>query len=119
VLYAGLGRHQVERLAVMRSMGKLVWERHARDRAFTVDFDGFFQDVLAQFDAQGDAFSVPRVQDELGGEMSELFDVSYDMLMFEITEPDVRQHALRTALAVPLVPLTLPVAMAVTVEKLI
>jgi len=54
VLYAGLGRHQVERLAVMRSMGKLVWERHARDRALTVDFDGFFQDVLAQFDVQGE-----------------------------------------------------------------
>jgi len=109
VLYAGLGRHQVERLAVMRSMGKLVWERHARDRALTVDFDGFFQDVLAQFDVQGEEFSVPRVQDELVGEMAELFDVSYDMLTFELTEPDVRQHALRTALAVPLTPPTLPV----------
>jgi len=106
VLYAGLGRHQVERLAVMRSMGKLVWERHAQDRELTVDFDGFFQDVLAQFDAQGDAFSVPRVQDELVGEMTELFGVSYDMLTFELTEPDVRQHALRTALAVPLTPPT-------------
>jgi len=36
--------------------------------------------------------------------MSELFKVSYDMLTFELTDPDVRQHALRTALAVPLVP---------------
>jgi len=108
VLYAGLGRHQVERLAVMRSMGKLVWERHARDRALTVDFDGFFQDVLAQFDVQEEEFSVPRVQDELVGEMAELFGVSYDMLTFELTEPDVRQHALRTALAVPLTPPTLP-----------
>jgi len=109
VLYAGLGRHQVERLAVMRSMGKLVWERHAQDRELTVDFDGFFQDILAQFDAQGEEFSVPRVQDELVGEMAELFRVSYDMLTFELTEPDVRQHALRTALAVPLTPPTLPV----------
>jgi len=109
MLYAGLGRHQVERLVVMRNMGETVWERHAKDRDLTVDFGGFFQDVLAQFDAQGDEFSVPRVQDELVGEMSELFDVSYDMLMFELTEPDVRQHALRTALAVPLTPPTLPV----------
>jgi len=52
---------------------------------------------------------VPRVQDELVGEMAELFGVSYDMLTFELTEPDVRQHALRTALAVPLTPPTLPV----------
>jgi len=109
VLYAGLGRHQVERLAVMRKMCEQVWERYAKDRDLAVDFDGFFQDVLAQFDAQGEAFSVPRVQDELVGEMAELFKVSYDMLTFEITEPDVRQHALRTALAVPLTPPTLSV----------
>jgi len=108
VLYAGLGRHQVERLVIMRNMGEHVWKRYAKDRELTVDFEGFFQDVLAQFDAQGDEFSVPRVQDELVGEMSELFGVSYDMLTFELTEPDVRQHALRTALAVPLVPPTLP-----------
>jgi len=109
VLYAGLGRHQVERLVLMRNMGEHVWARYAKDRDLTVDFEGFFQDVLAQFDTQGDAFSVPRVQDELVGQMSELFGVSYDMLMFELTEPDVRQHALRTALAVPLTPPTLPV----------
>jgi len=101
VLYAGLGRHQI--------MGETVWARYAKDRDLTVDFEGFFQDVLTQFDAQGDVFSVPRVQDELVGEMAELFGVSYDMLMFELTEPDVRQHALRTALAVPLTPPTLPV----------
>jgi len=99
VLYAGLGRHQVERLVIMRNMGEHVWERYAKDRELSVDFEGL----------QGDAFSVPRVQDELVGEMAELFKVSYDMLMFEITEPDVRQHALRTALAVPLTPPTLPV----------
>jgi len=52
---------------------------------------------------------VSRVQDELVGEMADLFGVSYDLLTFEITEPDVRQHALRTALAVPLTPPTLPV----------
>jgi len=109
VLYAGLGRHQVERLAVLRKMCERVWQGYAQDRDLAVDFDSFFQDILAQFDAQGDAFSVPRVQDELVGEMAELFKVSYDMLTFEITEPDVRQHALRTALAVPLTPPTLPV----------
>jgi len=109
VLYAGLGRHQVERLVVMRKMCEQVWERYAKDRELTVDFDSIFQDVLAQFDVQEEEFSVPRVQDELVGEMAELFVVSYDMLTFELTEPDVRQHALRTALAVPLTPPTLPV----------
>jgi len=32
VLYAGLGRHQVERLAVMRKMSEQVWARYAQDR---------------------------------------------------------------------------------------
>jgi len=109
VLYAGLGRHQVERLVVMRSMGELVWARYAQGRDLTVDFDSFFQEVVAQFDMSGEEFSVPRVQDELVGEMSALFGVSYDLIMFELTEPDVRQHALRTALAVPMTPPTLPV----------
>jgi len=108
VLYAGLGRHQVERLVVMRNMGKRIWERYARDRDLTLDFDDFFQDVLTQFDGQKEELSPTRVQDELIGQMSELFDVAYDLLMFEVTEPEVRRNALRVALATPLTPPTFP-----------
>jgi len=61
------------------------------------------------FDEARGNFNTQRVQDELVGQMAELLQADYDTLMFEITEPEVRQHALRTALAVPLVPPTLPV----------
>jgi len=70
VLYGGLGRHQVERLSVMRTACKRTWEHYAKDRSLPLDFDSFFQEVLAQFDTQGDEFAPQRVQDELIGQMS-------------------------------------------------
>src|SRR3546814_7312661 len=33
VLYGGLGRHQVERLSVMRTACKRTWEHYAKDRS--------------------------------------------------------------------------------------
>lgn len=38
VLYNGLGRHQVERLAVLRKASELTWEKHASGKALSVDF---------------------------------------------------------------------------------
>jgi len=58
VLYCGLGRHQVERLSVMRKACLLAWERYANGRTLVQDFDEFFQEVLSQFDVQ--ATSSPR-----------------------------------------------------------
>ena len=78
VLYGGLGRHQVERLSVMRTACKRTWEHYAKDRTLPLDFDSFFQEVLAQFDTQGDEFATQRVQDELIGQMSELLGIGYD-----------------------------------------
>ncbi|MGV8534073.1 ParB family protein, partial [Pseudomonas aeruginosa] len=60
VLYGGLGRHQVERLSVMRTACKRTWEHYAKDRSLPLDFDSFFQEVLAQFDTQGDEFAPQR-----------------------------------------------------------
>ncbi len=62
VLYAGLGRHQIERLAVMRKSCERIWEHRAKDKRVALDFESFFQEVLTQFDTQVEDFSWQRVQ---------------------------------------------------------
>jgi len=94
VLYGGLGRHQVERLAVLRKACERTWERRALGRDPAMDFPTLFQDVLSQFDAQGDGFSVQRVQDELVGQMAELLGADYDTLALEIDDSEHRQRTL-------------------------
>ncbi|WP_309601088.1 ParB family protein [Burkholderia multivorans] len=94
VLYGGLGRHQVERLAVLRRACERTWERRAVHQPPTVDFGALFQDVLASFDNQGQAFDLQRVQDELVGQMADLLGVAYDTLQLEIDDNEHRQRAL-------------------------
>ena len=94
LLYGGLGRHQVERLAVLRKACERTWERLALGRSLSVDFATLFQDVLAQFDTQPDNFSPQRVQDELFGQMAELLAADYDTLALEIDDTETRQRAL-------------------------
>ena len=93
VLYGGLGRHQVERLSVMRKACMLAWERYAKGRTLVQDFDDFFQEVLSQFDTQADEFVPQRVQDELIGQMSELLGIDYDVLALDLTESESRHRA--------------------------
>ena len=57
LLYGGLGRHQVERLAVLRKACERIWERRALGRLLAVDFASLFQDVLSQFDMQPEGFA--------------------------------------------------------------
>jgi ParB family protein of integrating conjugative element (PFGI_1 class) len=94
VLYGGLGRHQVERLAVLRKACERTWERQAAQRELGADFASLFQDVLSQFDAQAEGFSPQRVQDELVGQMAELLGADYDTLALEINDSESRQRAL-------------------------
>ncbi|MDF8361358.1 ParB family protein [Achromobacter anxifer] len=108
VLYSGLGRHQVERLSVMRKACMLTWERYAKGRSLVQDFDDFFQEVLSQFDAQGDEFSSQRVQDELIGQMSELLGIDYDVLALDLTESESRHRALVSDPTPPSPPPVLP-----------
>ena len=108
VLYAGLGRHQVERLSVMRKACERTWEHYAKGRSLVQDFDEFFQDVLSQFDVQADEFSAQRVQDELIGQMTELLDVDYDVLALDMTESESRQRALVSEPTPPSTPPALP-----------
>ena len=108
VLYAGLGRHQVERLSVMRKACERTWAHYAKGRALVQDFDEFFQEVLSQFDVQADEFSAQRVQDELIGQMTELLGVDYDVLALDMTEYESRQRALVSEPTPPSTPPALP-----------
>ncbi|MDA3311285.1 ParB family protein [Pseudomonas aeruginosa] len=108
VLYAGLGRHQVERLSVMRKACERTWAHYAKGRSLVQDFDEFFQEVLSQFDIQADEFSAQRIQDELIGQMTELLGVDYDVLALDMTESESRQRALVSEPTPPSTPPALP-----------
>ncbi len=108
VLYGGLGRHQVERLSVMRKASERTWEHYAKGHSLSLDFDSFFQEVLSQFDVQADEFSPQRVQDELIGQMSELLGIDYDLLALDLTESESRHRALVSDPTPPSAPPTLP-----------
>ena len=108
VLYAGLGRHQVERLSVMRKASERTWEHYAKGRSLAQDFDDFFPEVLSQFDVQADEFSAQRVQDELIGQMAELLGIDYDVLALDMTESESRQRALVSDPTPPSKPPALP-----------
>ncbi|MFK1566688.1 ParB family protein [Pseudomonas aeruginosa] len=86
VLFGGLGRHQVERLCVLRNAGARVWSLYQQDRDLPLDFETLFQEVLAPFDASPDSFSPPRVQDELVGQMANLLQVNYDTLALHLLD---------------------------------
>lgn len=94
VLYSGLGRHQVERLAVMRRSAERIWHEHTKNNALNIDFATVFQEALMMFDGEAAAFSLPRVQDELIGQMAQWLGVDYDTLTLESETGERRQRAL-------------------------
>lgn len=93
VLYAGLGRPQVEQLTYLRRAGSKIWDARVTKNSPSIDFATLFQDVLMVFDSPG-SFTAQRVQDELIGQMSELLGVDYDTLVFEITDSEKRWQLL-------------------------
>lgn len=93
VLYGGLGRRQVERLAVLRKAAELTWEQHAQGKSLSTDFESLFHDVLASFDTHAEAFSIQRVQDELLGSMSDLLGTDYNTLELDVDNIEHRQRA--------------------------
>ncbi|MGU1062125.1 ParB family protein [Pseudomonas aeruginosa] len=105
VLYGGLGRHQAERLAVLRKAAEWAWESRSQGKAPNTDFATLFHEVLAQFDTQPEAFTAQRVQDELIGQMSELLGIDYNVLELDIVNLESRQRALISSPSVPAEPL--------------
>lgn len=94
VLYAGLGKPQIERLTALRKAASRTWERHAQHKQLPTDFPALFHDVLTLFDGEPKAFNVQRVQDELVGQLSDLLGVDYDALALELVDAEARQRAL-------------------------
>ncbi|SDS16607.1 integrating conjugative element, PFGI_1 class, ParB family protein [Halopseudomonas litoralis] len=101
VLYSGLGRHQAERLVMLRKAADLIWQQHAPQKNMQGDFDAIFHDVLASFDAQPDAFSPKRVMDELVGQMADLLELDYSALELDIDNIDRRQRAVTSPPQMP------------------
>jgi ParB family protein of integrating conjugative element (PFGI_1 class) len=93
VLYGGLGRPQIEQLTSLRRAAARTWEAHA-DKAQMDEFPVLFQDVLAGFDGNAGDFSLPRVQDELIGQMSDRLGMVYDTLAAEILFAEKRHQLL-------------------------
>lgn len=94
VLYGGLGRRQIERLAVLRKAAEFTWEQHALGKSLSDDFETVFHDVLTSFDTQPESFSIQRVHDELLGTMSDLLGVEYNVLELDIDNIENRQRAI-------------------------
>lgn len=76
VLYAGLGKPQVERLISLRNQAEQTWNRYPSN---AYAFNEFWLDTLASFDTEPEGFDVERVQDELLERMSPLLGQSYRM----------------------------------------
>jgi len=100
ILYGGLSRRQVEQVVLLRSVAERAWKRHdGQHDGGATGFEAFFQEALLPFDAEAEEFSVQRVQDELIGQMAELFGIDYDTLSLDFTEGESRHRALVSKLA--------------------
>ncbi len=95
ILYGGLGKHQIERLINLRKGASRVWESRGAANPPSIEFGALFQDVLASFDGEPNAFTVQRAQDELLGQMAPILSVDYDSLALEIADSETRQLVLR------------------------
>lgn len=91
LLYGGLGKPQIERLAALRRAATQAWGQHTSSGD---DFPDLFQEVLTLFDIEGSELHLQRVQDELIGQMAERLSVSYDKLCLDVEEAQTRQRAL-------------------------
>jgi ParB family protein of integrating conjugative element (PFGI_1 class) len=94
ILYGGLGRHQVERLTLLRRNVELAWLRHTRNHLPDVEFETLFHDTLTGFDTASEEFSFERVRDELIGQLAEVLGVDYSSLELDIDSIDQRRHTL-------------------------
>jgi len=97
VLYAGLGKPQIDRLTALRRATEKVYVQHLGDRADADAFSAQFHDVLSKFDSALADFDVQRVRDEMIGEFSTLLSVDYHELSLKLIDAESRQHALTRA----------------------
>ncbi|ELW2863483.1 chromosome partitioning protein ParB [Salmonella enterica] len=93
MLYAGLGRHAIERLLTLRSHAFQLWNRHT-DNQCEEEFSPLFQQVLTPFDNDPDGLVLAHVQDELAARLSQLSGQDYDMLAQELDEQQIKRRIL-------------------------
>lgn len=90
VLYAGLGRPQIEQLTALRRAAARSWEARSEGSAVDGEFETWFQSVLAPFDLGPNSFDVERVRDEFIGQMADRLGERFDTIAFEFTVPEKR-----------------------------
>lgn len=92
VLYAGLGRPQIEKLLSMRTAALRIWEQHATDDLGS--FENIFSSALSLFNDQPEEFCFELVQDELLGLLSQALNVDYNLLMLDLDPSEQKRLAL-------------------------
>ncbi|MCK9798098.1 ParB family protein [Pseudomonas sp. MAFF 302030] len=83
ILYAGLGKPQIERLIALRSQAERTWNRYPTD---LLVFAEFWLDTLGDFDAEPESLDLEQLQDELLERMSRLLGQSSRMLALELSD---------------------------------
>ncbi|EDF9556151.1 ParB family protein [Salmonella enterica] len=91
VLYAGMGRPQVEKLLSLRAAALQIWQRHATGE--TGSFESLFSSALSLFNDQPEDFFIERVQDELLGLMSQALGVDYNLLLLDVDPSEQKRQA--------------------------
>lgn len=91
LLYAGMGKPQIERLTNLRRTAAKSWAKYADSAANRVDFESLFSEVLATFDDGGD-FKFDRFQDELIHQMEQPLGKDYNWLKLDILDANTLQQ---------------------------
>lgn len=93
VLYAGMGRPQVEKLLSLRAAALQRWQRHTHTGEDDETFSNLFSSALSLFNDQPDAFTIEPVQDELLGLMSQALNVDYNLLLLDVDPSEQKRQA--------------------------
>lgn len=96
VLFAGLGKHQIEKILTLRKNADESWEKHRLEVEPMGDFDEVWMNTLSSFDEAPDNFAIPTLQDELIGNMNEAFQcqIAYDAFKLDIDIEERRMQRL-------------------------
>jgi ParB family protein of integrating conjugative element (PFGI_1 class) len=83
VLYAGLGKPQIERLIGLRRQAERTWNHYPTS---TAAFAEVWLETLGYFDTEPEAFALERIQDELLERMSRLLGRPHRLLALELSD---------------------------------
>ena len=83
-LYAGLGKHQIEKLLSLRSALAQIFKHYRPDDEPM--FNDFWIMTLSQFDLLPDGLNLVRIQDELLGSLSGMTGQGYKMLELDLID---------------------------------